>query len=281
MKIGMAGASVMLAPWLDGIRYAGELGYQAFEIFGEFPQIDLGRVTTAQKDAARKMADEFKLELALHAPFNDLNLASLNRGILAESVRQSLEAVELCHDLGGKTVVIHNGEYLMDSALKGGGEQGRMIQWQLNLDSLKRIAELAEKRKVFLCLENCNFVGNKVEQNLDDLLRIKKEVDNPNLKFTLDIGHSRLAEGVETALKKLGPDIRHVHFTDNLGKNDDHLTIGEGNFDYAPLKEFLHHFPHIVTLEVVKLGISIEPAQESLAYFKKIMGITDTCAARG
>jgi len=277
MKIGMAGASMMMTPWMDGIKSAAELGYNAFEIFGEFPQIEIGRVPKDQRNQGRKLAEQLELALAVHAPFNDLNIASLNRGILAESVRQMIEAVKFCRDLAGKAVVIHNGEYIIDQAIGDAFNQAKMIQWQLNLDSLKRICEQAEKSGVLVCLENCNFVGNKIERSLDDLLILQKEVNSPNLKFALDIGHSRLAEGVETAIKKLGPEIRHIHFTDNLGKNDDHLIIGEGDFDYSPFLDFIRNFPAIITLEVVKVGISPEPAQKSLANFRKIMGIDQAC----
>lgn len=276
MKIGMSGASIMLAPWDDGIRAAAELGYQAFEIFGEFPQLDFGRATRQQRSAVRKQAEECGIEITLHAPFNDLNIASMNRGIMEESIRQTIEAAKFCRDLGGRTVVVHSGKFLVDAA-EYGASQARAVQWQLNLDALKRVCEAAAKLGVTMCLENCNFDRRHIDQNLDDLLRIRKEVDNPYLKFTLDIGHSRLAEGVETALKKLGREIHHVHFTDNLGRNDDHLVIGEGNFDYAPLRKFIKSFPRVVVLEVIEVGISIEPAQKSLANFRKIMGLETAC----
>jgi len=273
MKVGMAGASMMLSSWIDGIKAAAELGYQAFEIFGEFPQIEIWNVTGAQRDYARKLAEELKLEIVVHSPFTNLNIASLNRGILDESVRQSIEAVKFCNDLGGKVVVVHNGEYVLDPALGDSAEQAKAIQWRINIDSLKRIAEEAQNCDIFLCLENCNFVWNKIERKLDDLLRIKTEVNNPHLKFTLDIGHSRLAEGVENAIKILGNEIRHIHFTDNRGKNDDHLVIGEGNFDYHPFLNFIRNFPYVITLEVVKMGTSKEPARKSLINFQKILGI--------
>jgi len=271
MKIGLAGASMMLSGWKEGIKAASQLGYDAYEIFGEFPQTDADKISPAEREDAKALAHSHRVEIAVHAPFNSLNLAAFNRGIREESIRQSIEAVKFCKDLGGRTVIIHNGEYVIDPAWGDQAQRARGIQWDLNLDSLKRIAEAAEKLGVFLCLENCNFVGNKMESSLEDLLRIKREVDYANLKFTLDIGHSRLAEGVEQALRILGDEIRHIHFTDNLGKRDDHLVIGKGNFDYAPLKDFVRKFEHIVTLEVIRLDSSLEPARESIKHFRKII----------
>ena len=271
MKIGMAGASMMLAGWKDTIKAATDLGYDCVELFLEFPQTEMDQVTQAQREQAKKLAQELKIEIAGHAPFNSLNLASFNRGIREESIRQSIEAVKFVSDLGGNTVIIHNGEYIIDAAWGPAAETGMGIQWDLNLDSLKRVAASAQERAVFLCLENCNFVGNKIERNLDDLLEIKNEVASPNLKFNLDLGHSRLAEGVPAAIKALGEDIRHIHFTDNFGRNDDHLIIGTGNFDYQPFLYFIRRFPYIVTLEAIKIDASLETAKKSLENFRKII----------
>jgi len=271
MKIGLAGAGMMLANWKDGIRAAAEMGYDAYEIFGEFPQTDADRISSSERAAARRLAARHGIEIAVHAPFNSLNLAAFNRGIREESVRQSIEAVKFCSDLGGRTVVIHNGEYTVDPTWGEAAKKAVGIQWDLNVDSLKRIAEAAEKLGVYLCLENCNFVPAKVEKSIADLKEIRKEVDSAKLKFTLDIGHSRLAEGVAAALKLLGNDIRHIHFTDNFGKNDDHLVIGRGNFNYKPFRNFVRDFKYIVTLEVISIGSSREPARESLKNFRKII----------
>jgi len=271
MKIGLAGASMMLVNWKDGIKAAAELGYDAYEIFGEFPQTDPDLISRSERASARRLASRYGIEIAVHAPFNSLNLAAFNRCIREESVRQSIEAVKFCHDLGGRTVVIHNGEYTVDPTWGEAGKRAMGIQWDLNVDSLKRIAEVAEKLDVFLCLENCNFVPAKMEKSLADLKRIKKQVDSNRLKFTLDIGHSRLAEGVPTAIKTLGSDIRHIHFTDNFGKSDDHLVIGKGNFNYNSFRNFVRNFKYIVTLEVIKIDSSREPARESLENFRKII----------
>jgi len=271
MKVGMAGGSVMLLPWMDGIRIASDLGYDAFEIFGEFPQAEIDYISREERETAKKLAEELKLELLVHCPFNNLNIASLNRGIREESVQQYLSAVDFCAEIGGEALVVHNGEYIIDPAIGDMGPQVKAIQWQLNLEALKRVSERAERAGVMLCLENCNFVWNKIERSIEDLVRIKQAIVSENLKFTLDIGHSRLAEGVNQALKVLGKEIRHIHFTDNFGKQDDHLIIGEGDFDYSPFLDFFRSFPFVITLEVIKLNRSIEPAKRSLENFRKII----------
>ncbi len=57
----------------------------------------------------------------------------------------------------------------------------------------------------------------------------------------------------------MGENIRHIHLTDNFGENDDHLPLGDGNYDYTEFAGFLRDFPYTITLEVVKEGTSPEP----------------------
>jgi len=270
MKIGMSGGAMLLANWKQAMKSAVEIGYDAFEIFCEFPQAEPDQISDEERKWAKNFAQENKLEIAVHAPFNDLNIASFNRGIREESVRQSIEALRLCADLGGKVMVIHNGLYLLDPNLSS-AQNARKLQYQLNLHSLSQIVEQAEKLGVYVCLENCNFVPERIEEKIEDLVEIKQKIKSEYLKFTLDIGHSRLAEGVEKAISVLGEDIRHIHFTDNFGKQDDHLIIGEGNFDYIPFLDFIVNFPYIVTLEVLSISTSQEPARKSLENFKRII----------
>ena len=93
-----------------------------------------------------------------------------------------------------------------------------------------------------------------------------------SLQFTLDIGHARINSegGVEEGFRVLGDNIHHIHFTDNYGKEDDHLPIGDGNIDYSSFFHLIRNFPHIVTLEVFAPGPDPSPILKSLAYFRKL-----------
>ena len=122
-----------------------------------------------------------------------------------------------------------------------------------------------------LCLENIGFEYNCIDECVDDMLKIRNEVDSPEMAFCMDIGHARLNDELPQAIEKMGPLTRHLHFTDNLGKRDDHLIIGEGNFDYSPHLEFFRSFNDIILLEVFVIGTDPEPAKKSLEYVKKLL----------
>ena len=264
-KIGMAGSSVMLMPALDALSLAIQHEYDAFEIFAEFPQCVASEMTARERDEGARLVKASGIALAVHAPFTSLNIAALNPGARRESVRQTIDAIDLCADLGGENVVVHDGEYVYRN------KQAMELQWDYNIESLRQCAEHAERRGVRLCLENIGFEPEHTDRCANDLVRIANEVDREALWFCLDIGHARLNNELDDAIEKMGPRIRHIHFTDNDGVKDDHYVIGEGNFDYKPHLDFFRNFEHIMTLEVINVGTDPGKALASREYVKKLL----------
>jgi len=143
------------------------------------------------------------------------------------------------------------------------------IQWDNNIDSLKQINDYANAKGITVCLENIGF--NSVDQCFQDLLEIRKAVGS-SLQFTLDFGHARLGEGAEEGIRQLGEKIRHIHLHDNYGKNDDHLPVGDGNYDYSEFIDFFKNFPHIITLEVSDISRDPQPILRSRDNFQRLLG---------
>ena len=92
-----------------------------------------------------------------------------------------------------------------------------------------------------------------IDNTFEDMREIRDRVGQA-LQFTLDVGHARLQEGARKGVDLLGNNIRHIHLTDNFGKTDDHLPLGDGNYDYSEFAGFLGDFPHVITLEVLHRG---------------------------
>ncbi len=270
-KIGMAGSTLMLMYWRSALKEAIKHGFQAFEVFCEFPQCVCDEVSDKERESAREEVETSGIDLAVHAPFTSLNIAALNPGIRRESIRQQKAAADLCADLAGSAVIVHNGEYVYSERLRNKAPQAFRMQWDLNIEALAEICEHAQKRGVQLCLENIGFEPEHMDRCVDDLLEIRERVSC--LSFCLDIGHARLNDELEYAISHMRPYTRHIHFTDNLGKRDDHLVIGEGNFDYTPYLDYFRNFEGIITLEVVKIGTDPAPAIASKKHVEKLLGI--------
>jgi len=262
---------MVLAPWTEAIQAAAENEFDAFEVVIVYPSADLDSITSHDIEWAKTLAQKKGMEICVHAPFFELNIAGYCQGIRDESVRYVKRAADFCAALGGEILVVHAGNYIYNFPQEATPDNNPLMkaQWENNIESLKKINDHANFQGITVCLEN---IGNKtIDKTFEHLLEMRQAVGD-SLKFTLDIGHARLYAqgGVERGFKVLGDTIRHIHFTDNNGTEDDHLPIGDGNSDYSGFMSFIRAFPHIVTLEVLDIGHDPAAIIRSRDYFNKL-----------
>jgi len=271
LKIAMTSYAMEESSCVEALRFAAEKGFDAFEVNIFFPAIDLDNWDWKEIEALKKISRAAKIEISVHAAFYELNMAAFSQGIRAESIRYINKSIDFCHELGGEVITVHPGKYTYD-ILPGASvdtDPLMKIQWEHNIESLKRINAHAESKGVILCLENLGW--NYVARSFDDMVKIREEVGE-TLQFTLDIGHARAnsEDGVEDGFRVLGDHIRHIHISDNFGKEDDHLPLGEGNTNFSKFFHYLKDFPHIITLEIIPPDSDPSPILKSLEYFRKL-----------
>lgn len=270
-KIAMSSCAMEESSCVEALKFAAENGFDAFEVDIYFPTVDLDDWNWNEIEALKEISRDAEIEISVHAAYYELNMAAFLKGIKEESVRYINKSIDFCHELGGEVITVHPGEFTYDVPPGASVDTDPLmkIQWDHNIESLKRINAYAESKGITPCLENLGW--NEVAQSFEDMLKIRDEVGD-TLQFTLDIGHARLNSegGVEEGFRVLGDNIRHIHFTDNYGKEDDHLPIGEGNTDYSKFFHLIKNFPHIITLEVVAPGPDTGPILKSLEYFRKL-----------
>ena len=269
-KIAMTSYAMEEYSCVDALKFAAENGFDAFEVNIFFPSIDLDNLDWNEIEALKKISRDAEIEISVHAVFYELNMAAFLKGIREESVRYINKSIDFCHELGGEVITVHPGKFTYE-VLPGASIDTDLlmkIQWDHNIESLKRINAYAESKGITLCLENLGW--NEVAQSFEDRLKIRDEVGD-TLQFTLDIGHARINSeaGVEEGFRVLGDNIRHIHISDNYGKEDDHLPIGEGNTDFSRFFHLIKNFSHIITLEIVAPGPDLGSILKSLAYLRK------------
>jgi len=258
-KIGMSSSAMIMADWLDALKVAAQSEFDAFEITCVFPSADPQDIKPETIAEAREILQRSPVEICVHAPFFEINIAAFCKSIREESIRIIESSIDLCHALDGKTLVVHNGDYTyrFPGATRD-NHPALELQWASNIAALKQINAYANDRGITICLENIIIEGTSIDRCYADLLDIREAVGD-SLKFTLDMGHSRLSEGTDEAIRVLDDAIGHIHLSDNFGKKDDHLPLGDGNYDYLPYIDFLKTFEHIITLEVIDVGTDPEP----------------------
>jgi sugar phosphate isomerase/epimerase len=270
-KIAMSSYAMEESSYVDALRFAVENGFDAFEVNIYFPAMDLDNWNRNEIEAIKEISKDAGIEICVHAVFYELNMAAFLKGIREESVRYINKSIDLCHELGGEVVTVHPGKftYEIEPGASLDTDPLMKIQWDHNIESLKRINAHAESKGITLCLENLGW--NDVAQSFEDMVKIRNEVGD-TLQFTLDVGHARVTSkgGVEEGFRVLGDNIRHIHFSDNFGKDDDHLPIGEGDTDFSSFYNLIENFPHIVTLEIITPDSDPGQILKSLEYFKDL-----------
>ena len=216
-RIGISSPSFCTYPYEDVLEGISKI-FSHWEIVSEadhyLPMIGL---------SLESMMKSYDLTYSIHAPFNDINIASLNESVREMSVIELIKIMNMASELDIKTVTIHPGLYSM---VVSGLEERSVMAAKRSLRTLDRMAQECGVR---LCVENMPgfrfFLGQTAEQ-MSELL------EGTNLPICLDIGHANTTGQLNEIIDTLGSRIMNVHIHDNDGKQDQHLTIGEGTVDF-------------------------------------------------
>lgn len=215
MKVGFTTLSMFMDDNLEIINKAHEYNFDMIEILGESPFFKKEN-TMAFKDCG--------LEVSIHAPTVDINIASLNDGIRAESVKQMKDCIDYAESIDAHAITIHAGKIgRNDPPL-------RKQALEFACESISEIVDYADN--VIISVENMPvravFLGNKIEE----LEMFKSEC---GCNFTIDLGHGNTTRNTEELLDL--KDITYCHLNDNDGKKDSHIPLGEGTLDLELLKK--------------------------------------------
>jgi sugar phosphate isomerase/epimerase len=195
--------------------------------------------------------------LTLHGPFMDMVSGSPDERINQVCSERYRHAIRISSALEARIVVfhanfigsLHNPEY------RNGWHERNVAFWY-------PLAEYAQQYGVTIAIENMwefdpNIIGN--------LLR---DVNHPNLRSCLDVGHAHLFSdeniGFQEWLNVMEPWLVHTHVNNNDGKLDVHHALNDGVLNYFKLLNQIRHLPSPpgITLEMY----TVEAMRASLPY---------------
>ncbi|MGA2935264.1 MAG: sugar phosphate isomerase/epimerase family protein [Methanomicrobiales archaeon] len=230
-----------------------EIGYRGWEVVAD------GACSFEQDENIREVAEiagSTGLSLSVHAPYSDLNLASLNYPIWRESIRQALTCIDRAAELTDR-VTVHPG-YL--------SPVGKLLPdrtWALQKSALTEIGAFAADRGVQVFLENMGGLKEVLCRFPDEILGMIDGVRG--VGFTLDVGHAHTVGKVREFLRVL-PSANHLHIHDNHGTADQHLALGDGTISWDEVgKAVARDYRGIVVVE----GRSLGEAEKSLSMFRR------------
>ncbi|MFO8109668.1 MAG: sugar phosphate isomerase/epimerase family protein [Thermoplasmata archaeon] len=171
------------------------------------------------RDKIKDVLSTSDIKIQIHAPFNDLNISSINPTLRKASVEEIVRTLDLAVLIDVDLVTVHPGFY---------SPIGR--SWEGTIDaqfiSLGKIYREAKERGIRTAIENMPApyptLGIQPEE-------IKHILEKSKLDLCLDIGHA-FTTGKLNEFLNFKPINIHLH--DNEGDKDLHLPLGQGKIDF-------------------------------------------------
>ena len=231
------GAHVSTAGGFDkAIDRAVEIGAEAIQCFGSSPQSwAFHPVPEERLTAFREKAQASDIRpVFLHGIYL-INLGTDNQGNVRKGVQSLINYMHLASAMGGSGVIFHGGSH------KGAGYDAIFRQ---TVDCLDEVLA-SSPGDVYLIIENSAGMGHTIGSKFNEISRILKAVDSPQLRVCLDTQHAyasgydlRTAEGVAQTMeefdREMGLDkLVAVHANDSKTEFtsgvDRHENIGMGS----------------------------------------------------
>ena len=213
MKLGFNTLALFMKDNLEIIDIAKKHGFKMVEILAEDPFYEKDKF-------------EFKncgLDVRIHAATVDINIASLNKGIKRESVRQMIHCGKYAEKIGAKTITIHPGII--------GRNEPHLRKWALER-AVESVGEIIDALNVEVSVENMPVREKFLANTVEELEEIQSQTA---CAITIDTGHGNTCGNLCEMLEL--KNISYCHLNDNDGVRDQHIAIGDGTLDLKLLKK--------------------------------------------
>lgn len=182
---------------------------------------------------------EYKPLLTIHAPFMDLSPGAVDSKIRKATMERLKEVLEISEILKPRAIVFHSGYEKWKYALK-------IEPWlKQSLLTWKEVNSKAEELGIKIAIENI------FEDNPENLRLLMESMGSENFGLCFDTGHFNLFSKIPLLdwLRDIKQYIIELHLHDNDKSSDQHIPIGDGNFDFKTLFEELKDNNCIYTIE--------------------------------
>lgn len=195
---------------------------------------------------------------SVHGLFFDLSIASIDDDIKELSIKRYLQSLDVAKVIGAKTVVYHTG---CEATIKHRG-----FQQMYSEDSItfwKQYISAYENSNIIAVQENVS------ENTFEPVQKIINAVNSDFLKASLDVGHVNVHSDrkVTQWIEGYGQNLKHMHFHNNFGDDDSHLSLLKGTLDFD---EIIAKIKKLELNPVIVLEIFTEnDLYESVKYLRK------------
>ncbi len=209
-----------------------------------------------KREHIREIISTTDMHIQIHAPFNDINIASMNPRMVEASITEIEHSFKLASMLGAHMVTVHPGIYSPIGRFWDGAKARAH-------KSLKQLSTLAEEYGVTCALENMPNLDVTMGVTPDE---IQEFIHSSKLSFCLDVGHA-YTSGLLDQFLDMDVVPVNLHLHDNVGERDEHCTLGTGDIPFGSLMKKLYRYKGNYVIECR----SIDSLIESKLYLEKIL----------
>jgi sugar phosphate isomerase/epimerase len=230
-------------------RYLDFLKAEKLNLEIYFGARSIDSITAADIDALKNKLD-YRPRLSIHAPFMDLSPGAVDVKVREVTIKRFSDMLDISESLMPEVIVFHSGydRWKYDNRVE--------IWLEGSLETWRPINKKAADMGIKIAVENI------FEDEPENLRRLVSAIDSDNFGICFDTGHFNLFSKL-TLTEWLGiikPYVKELHLHDNARYKDEHLAIGEGDFDFQTLFTELKGSDCVYTIE----AHSVEDVKKSL-----------------
>lgn len=216
-------------PIVEAIAKVAHCGFDCVEIWVDHLWDDSKGATIEE---VKEIVTANKLLTTIHCPIMDINITSPNKGIRQESLRQTLQAIDLAKNLDSKLVVVHPGHLFSP-------RESLTTHWEYQVESIRQILDYGKQKQVIVTLENMDVDKNIVTvKSWSDLKRLYDDCAWKEQLVTLDTTHLKETNKILDFIETAGSNIVHLHLSDGNSQKM-HLPLLTGELDLKRIAQAL------------------------------------------
>jgi sugar phosphate isomerase/epimerase len=253
-EIGLSMLHCLNEPFPLALKRLGQVGVKHVELTDE-------GLHTLNKRRAKKLneiAKTHNLDFVVHAPWAGINVANPSPAIRRAVLKRLEYSIVVAGQLDCRLWLFHPGSRTGLSHFYPGSD------WQLNLQSVRTLLNLARREDVEIAIENTPEPFPSLMKSVDEFHRFYEELDD-DIGMVLDVAHANLNNQIPDFIEQFSKKIVHMHVSDNKGDSDMHLGIGHGNIDWNAFTKLVKvaNYSKLIMIE------STEHLDESLKFLRE------------
>jgi sugar phosphate isomerase/epimerase len=254
-EIGLSMLYCLNEPFKSVLKRLSEVTVKHIEL----PDEGLHTLNKRRVKKLKEAAEAHNLDFVIHAPWAGINIATPSPFLRRTILKRLEKSLVYAGQLGCRLWLFHPGSRTGLSPIYPGKD------WQLNLESVRALLNVARREGVEIAIENTPEPFPSLMKSVDDFHRFYEDLED-DIGMVLDVAHANLNGQIQDFLGQFSKKLVHIHVSDNDGASDLHLGIGYGNIDWENVAEMVKEaeYSNLIMIE------STEHVEESIQFLRRL-----------